>query len=143
MTTFLLTRGCAPHGFVRETRSPRGPKAVRARIVNGPKRSNVIETPGGIKVSGTLARQLMTVKTGSCKHRREFARFCSRFGIRYTIPHDVTVGDKWGHRTVVEVVGMAPALAKLSELDCVIDSVDPLDVRPPRLTASTFRRDPY
>lgn len=143
MVRTLNTRGCAPHGLVRETRMPRGANANRARVVDGPKRSNAIETPGGIRITGTLARQLMTVDTHSSYNRREFARFCSMFGIAYIIPQDNAIGGEWGAETVVEVIGPPAALERLSEKSFVLDSVDALNVRPPRFNSATFRRDPY
>jgi hypothetical protein len=139
----LNTRGCGPRKLVRETRDPRGKATLAARIVDGHKRSNAIVTAGGIRISGTLDRRLMTVKTHCSRDRRKFARFCSIHGIVYKVPHDNALGGQWGYQTAVEVVGPEAALAQLCEQDFIVDCSATLDVRPPRLTANTFRKDPY
>ena len=138
MPSLLKTRGCAPRGTVRETRSPKG-KTVNTRFT----KNNPLTTPGGIEVTFKSMVFLCVVKTHSCKDRREFARFCSRNGLVYKIPHDVTIGEAWGYQTIVEVSGPTGALLELLEKDIIVSYERPLDVKAPRLTASTFRKEAY
>lgn len=143
MVRTLHTRGCQPRGLVRETRMPTGKATLNARIVNGPKRANPIVTAGGIEISGMMDRRMMTIRTHCSRDRREFTRHCERNGIRVIYPHKVALDGTWGYTTVVEVVAPEATLEKLCEQYFVEDCSAPLDVRAPRLTASTFRRDPF
>lgn len=126
----LLTRGCAPHGFVRDNRTVRGAAQPNARRVNGELRSNPLVTTGGILITGTFARRLVRVKTHCSRDRSEFKRFCRLHGITATIPHNVA-GDR-GYQTEYEVVGSPDALELLESQSYVVCYGDALDVRPPR-----------
>jgi hypothetical protein len=120
--SFLLTRGCSPRGHVRETRT------VRGRIV-GTSKPLVI---GRLEITGRHNVLLLTVKTGSATHWRQFTRFCRFHGISYSVPSNLS-GTR-GATTVYECSGMPAAMDELQELDCVdtVTSGQPLDVKPPR-----------
>jgi len=122
----LLTRGCSPHGTVRETRVPRG-RTIGAQLVNGPKRDTAIRTAGGHVITGYFPVLLVRVKQ-SRRPRRAFEHFCRTYGLRATVPDKASQGGY----TVFEVVGPGDALEAISVEWFVSSWEQPIEVKPPR-----------
>jgi hypothetical protein len=122
----LLTRGCSPHGTVRETRVPTG-RTIGAQLCNGPKRDTALRTAGGQIVTGYFPVLLVKVKQ-SRRPRRSFEHFCRDYGLRATVPD---MGQQGGY-TVFEVTGPGDALDALSVEWFVSHWEQPIDAKPPR-----------